>query len=450
MAGDGKRWDGTRNRERLLDHGPRALREDAIDIVEHAIRAADPYVATMELLSLADDQLVCGGQTYDLREWEHIYVIGAGKATQGIALALEETLGSRIADGVVVLKRGESLQLERIRVVEAAHPIPDEQSVRGGREVMALARRTRRRDLVFGAITGGSSALLVLPPAGITLNDIQRLNEVLLACGASIREINAVRKHVSRIKGGRLGEAVCPAELINLTVSDVVGDALDYITGPTDPDTSTVADACSVLSKYGLWDAVPSSIRDHLRRGNQVESPKSYSGRYHSLIVVPGDAACRGAVDRSKRLGYEPCLLTTAMMGESREQALAFVKALGADGGDPRAVIAGGETTVTITGECGRGGPNQEFALSAAVAIDGLERIVVVSVDTDGTDGPTHAAGGLVDGGTLDRACEAGHTAATALAIHGSLEFLEATGDLVVTGPTGTNVNDLKLLLTAA
>ena len=437
---------GIRSRSRLIDHRPRKLREAAVDIIEHGIRAADPYAATMHLLGLDGDRLCVGPLEYDLREWEHIYVIGAGKATQTIALALEEVLGDRITDGLVILKRGEERRLRRVRIIEAAHPVPDEESYRGAQEIVRIARQAGRRDLVFAAITGGSSALLVWPAEGITLADKQALNEILLRCGAAIREINAVRKHASRVKGGRLAQEIFPAELINLTVSDVTGNPLDYITGPTVPDTSTYRDAWRTLDKYDLWDRVPEPVWQHLKRGAETESPKTFSNKYHTLTVVPGDAACLGAARRSEELGYTSHILTTEMEGESRDAAVAFVDCVNTVE-PPCAIIAGGETTVTIDGECGAGGSNQEFALSAALAIAGRENVVVASVDTDGTDGPTEAGGGLVDGETVDRARAAGLDPGWCLRMHSALELLETTGDLVMTGPTGTNVNDLNLIL---
>jgi glycerate-2-kinase len=420
-------WE-IQNRARLVDHGPEALRADAVDIIEHGIHAADPYTATMNLLKLEGDRLCVGSLEYDLRDWKHIYVVGTGKATQPIALALEEVLGGRITDGLVVLKRGAPHRLRRIRIIEAAHPVPDENSYRGAQEMVRLARRAGQGDMVFAAVTGGSSALLVWPADGITLADKQALNQILLTCGASIREINAVRKHASCVKGGRLAAEIFPAGLINLTVSDVTGDPLDYITG------------------YDLWERVPASVRTHLERGPEIESPKHFTHPYYSFIVVPGDAACMGAARRAEELGYQSHILTTEMEGESHDEAVAFVDAARTFEA-PCALIAGGETIVTIHGECGEGGSNQEFALSAALAIDGWDDLVVGSVDTDGTDGTTAAAGGLVDGETVGRAAAAGLDAEGCRRMHAALKLLEATGDLVVTGPTGTNVNDLKLLL---
>jgi glycerate 2-kinase len=446
------RWSHLQQRQHLIEHGPVALREAAVDIIEHGIRAADPYAATVRLVSLDGDFLHVGELEYNLKEWDRIFVIGAGKATQPIALALEEVLGERISDGLVVLKRGEDHRLRRIRIMDAAHPVPDEASFAGAREIVKIAQQARSRDIVFAAITGGSSALLTWPANGITLADKQTLNTVLLECGASIREINAVRKHVSRVKGGLLGQQVFPAELISLTVSDVVGDPVDYITGPTVPDTSTFQDAWRTLDKYGLWDRVPAPVRRHLKRGVEIETPKVYTNRYHTFIVVASDAACRGAAGRCEELGFRTHILTTAMEGESREAAASFVAAATemagqAPAGVSCACLASGETTVTLDDHYGEGGPNQEFALSAAFEIAGRENVVVASVGTDGTDGPGAACGGLVDGETISRARTAGLDPEEHLQSHSSRALLEVTGDLVRSGPTGTNVNDVALSL---
>jgi glycerate 2-kinase len=440
------------NRSRLIDHGPTRLRADSVDMIEHAIRAADPYEATKRLVRLEGELLRIGGLQYDLRLWEKIYLLGAGKATQGIAVALEEILGERLSDGVVILKRGEPNRLKTTRVVYASHPVPDEGSLQGARLLVELARKAGERDLVISAITGGSSALAVLPPDGITLSDKQILNERLLASGASIREINAVRKHVSQIKGGRLALAAFPAELVVLTVSDVVGDPLDYITDLTVPDTSSYLDAWNTLDKYHLWHQLPPSICDYLRRGIQTESPKSFDGRYHPFIVVGGDAAYRGAVDRCIELGYSTTLIQQEIEGESRVQAGNIVsQAEGLFGESSKdkacALIGRGETIVTIEGVCGEGGPNQEFVLAAALAIQDHAGIAAASIDMDGTDGPTVFSGGIVDGGTIKRAGQRGYDAAGSLKNHASRDFLEAAGDLVFTGPTGTNVNDLMFVL---
>jgi glycerate 2-kinase len=445
-------WSSISNRARLTDHGPVGLRRAAVDIIEHGIRAADPYKTTRELIGLERDLLHVGRLEYDLTQWNHIYVIGAGKATQPIAQALEEILGERIAAGLVVLKRGEEHRLQRIEIMDAAHPIPDEGSYEGAKEIVRIARQARSGDLVISAITGGSSALLIWPPEGVTLAEKQAMDQLLLKCGASIREINAVRKHVSRIKGGRLALEIFPAELINITVSDVVGDPLDYITDLTVPDTSTFMDAWHTLDKYGLWSHLPGSIRDHLKRGPEIETPKAFAHSFHTFIAVPSDAACLGAARRSEELGFATRILTTKMEGDSLEQAVSFSDfshslVENRQSEIPCAIIASGETTVTIDGEHGQGGPSQEFALKGALCIAGRPNRIIASVDTDGTDGPTEASGGLVDGDTINRASATGLDAGKYLKGHAALELLGRTGDLVITGPTGTNVNDLMIFL---
>jgi glycerate 2-kinase len=443
---------GVLNQRRLVDHGPARLRADAIDIIEQAIRAADPYEAARRLVQRQGSRLTIGPLEYDLDACRNIYLLGAGKATQGIALALEEILGERLTDGVVVLKLGEASQLGKVQVIHAAHPVPDEGSLRGGQALLELARRAQAGDLVLSAITGGSSALAILPPEGISLAEKQHLNTLLLNSGASIREINAVRKHVSQIKGGRLALEIFPAELVSLTVSDVIGDPLDYITDLTVPDTSSVSDAWATLDKYNLWEQLPDSITQHLQRGLEIESPKEFKGNYHTFVIVPGDAAFQGALNRSRSLGYETGAVADEIEGEARLEAQALVaeaeklfREMSTE--RPCALLARGETTATIEGPHGEGGPNQEFALSAALTIAGREGILAASVDLDGTDGPTNACGALVDGGTVRRLVENGLDPLEALEQHASNQALESTGDLIYTGPTGTNVNDLMFVL---
>ncbi len=445
-------WSGIINREQLRDHGPERLRANALDILESGIRAADPYKATLDLIHREGDHLSVGPLRFDLREKEHIYILGAGKATQPIAIALEKILGDRITEGIVVLKRGEEHLLRNIQILEASHPVPDETSLKGGQEILRIAHQAGERDLLFSVITGGSSALTILPANDINLEDKQALNQILLSCGASIREINAVRKHVSYIKGGLLGLKVFPAELINLTVSDVIGDPLDYITDLTVPDTSTYLDAWNTMTKYDLWDRIPDTIYKRLKRGPEIETPKSFRGNFHSFITVTNDSACMSAKAKSEQLGYNTHLFPSKIEGESREEAISFVSTSNRiaeieSNELPLAFIAGGETVVTLERDLKGGGPNQEFALSAALEIAGCEGVVLGAIGTDGTDGPTGASGGLVDGLTSDRASSMGLDPDNYLQKHLSGSLLEEAGDLVITGPTGTNVNDLILML---
>lgn len=446
------------NRDRLTDHGNSHLRNAAVEIMEHALTAADPYAAVDRLVHITDEQVVIGDLRLDLRDFERIFILGAGKASRGIALALENKFGDQISDGVFVLKHGDDVSLRYARVVYAAHPIPDEGSSLGAQMMMDMADTMAEKDLVFAGITGGSSALLASPVAGVSLGDIQKVNQLLLLSGADIFKINAVRKHLSSIKGGWLAERILPATLINLTVSDVVGDQLDYITGPTVPDTSTFDDARRVMDEYGLWDVCPSSVRHYLRRGGRTEeTPKDFEGlSLRTFLIVAGDAACVAAEKRARELGFESIILTSMLRGEAREAGSLFasiaheISTFGRPISSPCALIAGGENVVTIgSDERGFGGPNQEFALSASLEIAGLENVIIAAIDTDGFDGSTDYAGALIDGETKSSAVAQGFEPTTALRKHDVGRMLQDIGDAVLTGPTGTNVNDLKILLVA-
>ncbi len=444
-----------RNSTTLTDHGEVELRKVALDLIEHSLAASDPYNATHRLVHLEGEILKVGDLSFDLRNFERILVIGAGKATGPIALALEDILGDRISQGIVVLKKGYQADLKYIQVVYGAHPVPDEDGHIGAQKMYDLVGTCTQKDLVLAAITGGSSALLPLPVEGVSLDDKKKVNELLLLSGADITQINAVRKHLSRLKGGWLAKRILPATLINLTVSDVIGDPLDYITDPTVPDTATFNDARRVMDLYNLWDKFPPSASSYLRKGSlEQETPKDFPGMpLHSFIVVNSAVACEEAERRCRELGYTPIILTTMMKGEAREAGSFFgtiaaeIVRFGRPLPAPCAIIAGGENTVTINGPHGEGGPNQEFALSASREIHGLGKTLVCSLDTDGTDGPTPLAGGLVDGQTLSRAGNLGMDIDHALQDHETLHVIEKLGDAILTGHTGTNINDLKFIL---
>jgi len=446
------------NREELTAHGDSDLRHAAVDIIEHALTAADPRAAVDRLLHVDADRVTIGTLALDLGEYERVFILGAGKASRGIAEALEGKLGDRISGGVFVLKHGDSADLKHVEVIYAAHPVPDRNSYRGATRVMDLAENFTEKDLVFAGITGGSSALLALPVDGVTLEDKQRVNQLLLLSGADIFQINCVRKHLSQIKGGWLANKILPATLINLTVSDVVGDELDYITGPTVPDTSSFDDARSVMNEFDLWGTFPASASAYLRSGGDAqETPKDFGDLpLHAFVVVPGDAACVGAHERAKELGFNSVILTSMLEGEAGEAGSFFaaiakeVVTFGRPLARPCAVVAGGENVVTIgSDQRGKGGPNQEFALSASLGISSLANAVIVSIDTDGSDGPTDTAGGMVDGTTRATALCKGLDPSRALRRHDVHGVLHGIGDAIVTGPTGTNVNDLKILLVA-
>jgi len=450
-----------RNRRELLNHGEVELRRIALDIVEHVLRAVHPYLAVKSQVLLDRDRLTVADRTYRLGAEDRVFVVGAGKATFPIAQALDEILADRIAAGLVVCKHGQEGTLRHIGLHLAGHPVPDESSLEGARKTVDLLSQVGPGDIVIACFTGGSSALFADPVGGITLEDKRELTRLLLTCGANIMEINNVRKHVSRVKGGRLAMTLAQGvRLINLTVSDVIGDPLDYITGPTVPDSSTLGDARSTLDRYALWQRVPPSVARHLRdAGEEWETPADADFtklERRDVILVAGEAACVAASQRAREHGFEPRILSTMFEGESRElgRALAAIAKETIHSGrpvcPPCALIGGGETTVRIDGPAGSGGPNQEFVVSAALELAGMKGVVAAGLDTDGADGPTASAGGLVDGGTRARAERLGLDMFAGLVGHDVSPILARLGDTILTGSTGTNVNDLILVLVAA
>jgi glycerate-2-kinase len=359
---------------------------------------------------------------------------------------------------VVICKYGQPGTLRRVAMLLAAHPIPDEASLEGARQSLALAQRIGPGDIVLCCYTGGSSALLSHPLEEISFEEKRAVNRLLLSCGATIIETNVVRKHLSRVKGGRLAAAIHPgATLINLTVSDVIGDALDYITDPTVPDTSTFYDARATLSRYDLWDRVPGSVAKFLETaGPDQETPKAADFQNRPLfshILVNGDAACLGAAEAARKLGLETMILSTQLEGDSAELGrhfAAIARGIIQEGRPlkrPCAIIGGGETTVKVEEEFGLGGPNQEFALAAAFGIAGFDQTLVAGIDSDGTDGPTDLAGALVDGLTVSRARDAGIDLLASLKRHDVSRTLRSLGDAIETGATGTNVSDVKIVV---
>jgi glycerate-2-kinase len=446
-----------RNRAALLGVGDRALREAALGITEAAIRSADPAIALRQALRLDGSVMQIGARRIDLAG-RRVFVVGAGKATLPIAEVLDAELGTRITDGLVVLKSPPPKPLLHVRTFVASHPVPDERSVDAAEQAIALLGRTRPGDIVLACFTGGSSALFCAPAPGITLADKIAATRLLLNAGASIVEINAVRKHMSRVKGGRLARYIAPgAVLVNLTVSDVVGDRMDCITDPTVPDLSSFADASSTLDAYGLWDRFPASIAVHLRRAAPEHETCRDADFAHlerlDLLLLRADAACAGAVAAAERAGFRPILLSTFFEGDSVQLARHFgaiVRQVLCDGNPaprPCALIGGGETTVRIDAAHGLGGPNQEFVLRLALDLDGVEGVAAVGVDTDGTDGPTDFAGAIADGTTAGALRRLGIDPRESLARHDATAALWQSGHLIETGETGTNVNDLKLVL---
>ncbi|MBI4280532.1 MAG: glycerate kinase [Armatimonadetes bacterium] len=435
------------------------LRRAAGRILSSALQAVDPEAAVLRHLRRRGSLLRVGGRRHDLRTVRRIYVVGAGKAGARMARAAESVLGDRITAGAVVVKHGYTEPLSRVRVVEAGHPLPDEAGVAGAEAVLDLAARADRDDLVLCLVSGGGSALLPAPVVGVTLQDKARVTDLLLRAGATIDELNTVRKHLSRVKGGQLARAAAPAAITSLILSDVVGSPLDVIaSGPTVPDPTTYADAVRVLERYGVMDRAGPAVRDHLGRGERGEIPEtpkpgdSLFAAVENVVVGGNEQAARAAVAEAKAAGFHALLLSTYVQGEAREvgRVLAAVarEIAAADRPLPRpaCVVAGGETTVTVRG-AGRGGRNQEVALGAALGVAGMAETLVVGFATDGTDGPTDAAGAVADGSTVARAHAVGLNPHRHLAANDSYPFFAALGDLIITGPTNTNVNDLMLVL---
>lgn len=445
-----------KNKEELLSHGNKKGREIALDIIENAIKAVDAYEATKRKVHIENNKLIIENLVYDLSDIRDIYVVGAGKASFSIAQALDEILGNQIKEGIVIVKKGENRRLEHIEVIEAGHPVPDEAGLEGAKKVVEIAKKAKEGDLVFCVITGGASALMPLPAENISLEDKKKVTELLLTCGAPVDEINTVRKHISAIKGGRLAKYIHPAEIINLIVIDEIAGRS---WGPTVPDTTTFEDAVTVLKKYELWKKTPKSVREYLKRGMVDPSletlrPRDFKDfKVHNIILADNETMGEAAKKRAEELGFKPLILSTKLEGESREVGIVLasianeIEEKGRPIKPPCVLILGGETTVTITGPHGKGGPSQELVLGASLKIAGSKKVVIASIDTDGTDGPTEIAGGIVDGYTLKRAEEKGIDIFESLRKHNCYEALMKLQDAFITGPTGTNVMDLDIVV---
>jgi glycerate 2-kinase len=438
----------------LDDLNPRDL---AARLLRSALAAVEPRAAMHRAVIREGNALQVGGESLDLGSFEHVFVIGAGKAAPAMAQGALDLLGNRLNGGVITTKHGHAQAVPGIELWEAGHPVPDTHSLAGATAALDIARAASADDLIVCLLSGGASALWAAPPAGLPLRDLQQVTDGLLRAGAPIGEINAVRKHLSRVAGGQLARSAHPARLLGLVISDVVGSPLEVIaSGPTVADPTTFADALEVLRARRV--SVPARVLAYLQRGAAGE---------HAETVKPGDLALQrattqviaanrdallAAVREAEELGIDARIVDDVVEGEARQVAREIVATAAREqqrqGADPRplALFWGGETTVTVRGE-GKGGRNQELALAAALELDGTRGILVVALGTDGTDGPTTAAGAIADAATVERGRAAGLDAADHLHRNDAYPFLQASGDLLVTGPTGTNVNDIILAL---
>ncbi|MDP1634227.1 MAG: DUF4147 domain-containing protein, partial [Gallionellaceae bacterium] len=443
---------------------PAGAHENLCEIFNTALAAVDPYNAVRNAAKVEENCLRVAGASCDLATFSRILVIGAGKAAARMALAIEAVLAGRIEAGLVIVKQGHTVPLKVIEQVEASHPVPDAAGLEAARRILDMARAADEKTLVVCLLSGGASALLVSPVNGVTLQDKQQVTGLLLNAGASIGELNAVRKHLSAIKGGRLAQAAYPARMVTMILSDVIGDRLDVIaSGPTAPDVTNFDYAWQVIEKYGLGGKIPSRAKDYLQHGMAGQEPETVKAgdpcldKGNNIIIGSIRLALDAAAEKSRQLGYATEIITAELQGEARDAARFMAQTArdrlsGLQADSRLCLLFGGETTVTVKGR-GKGGRNQELALAFAMEIAGLDGVSMLSAGTDGGDGPTDAAGAIVDGGTADHAHRLGIEPATYLDSNDSYNFFHrfdaSSGQCshFITGPTGTNVMDIQIVL---
>jgi glycerate-2-kinase len=439
----------------------REARRIALDGLIHVLNVSDPSIFLASHVRLRGSILEVDGLKFDLSKYNHVYVVGAGKASGRMAEFMESLMGEWLTGGVVNVLKGTShrFKVSRILLNEAGHPTPDEGGLSGARKIAHIVDEAGDNDLIICLISGGGSAMLPLPRGEVSLEEKAEVSMSLMMAGAGISELNTVRKHLSHIKGGWLARRAYPAEVLSLILSDVVGDPLDIIaSGLTVPDGSTFGDALRVLRRYGIWDSAPSTVKDLILKGLngiEAETPKPGDpcfGKVHNLIVGSNRSVCTSLMDFYRSKNLNALHLTSFMEGEAREAGLFYAalvrEVVESDRPIPKpcVLILGGETTVTVKGG-GRGGRNQEAMLSASIRLRGLDGLACLSFGTDGLDGPTDAAGAIVDGFTYEKAEGRGLKPEEYLLRNDSYSFFEELGDLLITGPTGTNVNDITILV---
>jgi glycerate-2-kinase len=453
-----------KNAEELLKNAGSSLdrkaRELAMNALGAALEAVDPKVIIKSKVQIKGNTLKIGNLFFNLDEFKNVFVIGGGKASGCMAETLEELLGDRIKDGAInVPYTCPPIQTKRTKLQRASHPIPDISGVKGASHMLELVGQAEENDLIICLLSGGGSSLMPQPCTGVSLRDKRRVTDALLKSGATINEINTVRKHISGFKGGWLAKRAYPATVVNLILSDVVGDPLDAIaSGPTVPDSTTFQDAIEILKRYRLWSTVPTSVKKILiigKKGLIPETPKAGDKSFtkvHNIVVGNNLTASSAAYNSLKNTGLHALLLTSSLEGQAKDAGTMLasmateIVASGNPVPKPAGIVAGGETTVTVVGK-GKGGRNQEIALGAALKLGSMDGLVVASLSTDGVDGPTDAAGAIVDGKTIIRAHKLGLNPRKLLAENNSYSFFSKLGDLIFTGPTGTNVCDVSVIV---
>jgi len=450
-----------KNKKELLSHGEVETREKVLEILEEGLKAADPEIAIKRNVVLRNSTAVFGGKVeVDLSQFENIVVVGAGKASGGMTQAIEEIFGDRLTCGVVIVPRGIASKYvcKKIKLIEADHPVPTEKNIMAAEEVVSIIEKYSRENTLFIClISGGGSALLTMPRRGLSIEDVQELTKLLLKCGADITEVNTVRKHLSEVKGGLLAKKAYPSRVISLIISDVVGDPVEYIaSGPTAPDSSTFRDAVEILKRYNVWDKISDKTRSILLKGCRGEIPETPKpgdpifARVSNIIIASNKLSLEAMKEKCLVLGLKPAILTSFLEGEARHvgKVLASItKEVALHGSlvkPPCALLAGGETTVTVKGR-GRGGRNQELVLGFALTVSGFRKIAFASIGSDGIDGVTDAAGAICDGNTIERGKLLGLDPYAFLEDNNTYEYFKKLDDLIFTGPTGTNVNDLSV-----
>jgi glycerate-2-kinase len=443
-----------------------SLLEKAEKIYRAALAGVEPASLVKKKVSVRGKKLVVQGRSFDLASFDRIFLVAIGKAAPFMAKSLAELLGSRVKEGIALVLPQIKINLKKIACLPASHPLPDEKSVAAAQRILALAEKVRERDFLFVLISGGGSAQLCLPLEGVSLAEKRAVTDMLLKSGSSIVELNTVRKHLSRIKGGRLAQAAFPGTVINLVISDVIHNDLESIaSGPSYWDSSTYKDAFQILRKYRLWNIVPFSVREAIGKGMKKEigetlkKENSVFGRVHSFIIGDNFEALKAAREEAQKLGFKTSILTSADYGEAKDAARSYaalvVSRIQSKKADtrPLCLLSGGELTVTVKGK-GKGGRNQEFVLAVAEEmrgrLQGISSWLILSLGSDGIDGPTDAAGAWAGPLTLKRAASSGLDLRKFLARNDSYSFFKEVGGLIITGPTQTNVMDIRLFMVDA